>query len=425
MCAEPEPTQVTDDAKASTSRRVAFYLPALAAGGMERVTLLLAEALAARGFVVDIVLEHGVGGYLDQVPATVGRVILSAGPKWRTYGQLIKAWPREGLAQWVRSFGAKDKYVPLRRLPSLVHYMDSACPDVIFASHGRIPHLALWARRLACVSPRVAIVEHSTYSRWLAAFTHERRTDALLHYQLTLMRRLYPTADALVGVSDGVSADLSAVAHIPRHRIDTIYNPVVTPALEDLAAQPIDHAWFEPDQPPVVLAVGRLVQEKDFATLVEAFASLRGQGVDARLVLLGDGEQRPRLRQLADELDVADDMDMPGWVNNPYAYMAQAGVFVLSSIFEGLPVAMIEALACGCPVAATDCPSGPREILQDGSLGPLTPVGDSRALAVAIEQVLTTPLSRERLLERGAFFSVDRAVDSYHALIDQLTGHNC
>lgn len=424
MCAAPESNQATDDTGAVIPRRIAFYLPALAVGGMERVTLLLAEALGARGFAVDIVLEHGAGGYLEQVPATVGRVVLSAGPKWRSYWRLIKAWPREGLAQLARYFWARDNYVPLRRLSSLVDYMDTKRPDVIFASHGRIPHLALWARRLARVSPRVVVIEHSTYSSWLETFKDDRRTAALLHYHLTLMRRLYPTADAVVGVSDGVAADLVQIAELPRNHVDTIYNPVVTPALAGLAAQPLEHPWFGPGQPPVVLAVGRLVPEKDFATLIRAFSKLRGKGVTVRLLLLGDGEERSRLHRLAEELGVADQIDMPGWVDNPYAYMARAGVFVLPSIFEGLPVALIEALACGCPVVATDCPSGPREILENGTLGPLTPVGDSQALAGAIEQSLTAPLPREQLLQRGAFFSVERAADTYQALIDQLIADN-
>ncbi|MDA3919160.1 MAG: glycosyltransferase [Salinisphaera sp.] len=405
-------------------RRIAFYLPALAAGGMERVTLVLAEALAARGYAVDIVLEYGTGGYLDRVPPTVGRVVLSRGPKWPSYLALIRAWPREGLAQLGRMVWAGDNYVPLRRLAALVDYMENTRPAVIFAAHGRIPHLALWARRLARVSPRVAIIEHSTYSPWLDTFTHDRRTDALLHYLLSLMRRLYPTADAIVGVSDGVSDDLAAVADIPRSRITTIYNPVVTPDIEHLAAQPVDHPWFAAGQPPVVLAVGRLVEEKDFKTLVEAFARMRGKGVLARLVLLGDGEERARLLERAQELGIAEDLDMPGWVDNPYAYMARAGVFVLSSLFEGLPVALIEALACGCPVAATDCPSGPREILDHGAYGPLAPVGDAGALGKAMEQVLTSPLPRAQLTARGAYFSVDRAADSYQALIDRLIGND-
>lgn len=405
-------------------RRIAFYLPALAAGGMERVTLVLAEALAARGFAVDIVLEYGTGGYLDRVPPTVGRVILSRGPKWPSYLRLIRAWPREGLAQLGRMIWAGDNYVPLRRLAALVDYMEGTRPAVIFAAHGRIPHLALWARRLACFSPRLAIIEHSTYSPWLDTFKHDPRTDALLHYLLSLMRRLYPTADAIVGVSDGVSDDLAAVANIPRSRITTIYNPVVTPDIEHLAAQPVDHPWFAPDQPPVVLAVGRLVEEKDFATLVRAFARLRDNNVSARLVLLGDGEERPRLLELACQLGVADDMDMPGWVDNPYAYMSRAGVVAASSVFEGLNIALIEALACGRPVASTDCRSGPREILENGKYGPLTPVGDDRALAAAIEHLLVSPLSREQLMARGHYFSVDRAADAYHALIDQLTNHD-
>lgn len=406
---------------ANDGRRIAFYLPALAAGGMERVTLVLAEALADRGFAVDIVLEHGVGGYLERVPATVNRVILASGRKWPSYLRLIKAWPREGLAQLGRMAFVGQNYVPLRRLASLIEYIETARPDVIFAAHGRIPHLTLWARRIANFSPRVVVIEHSTYSPWLKTFTADRRKNALLHYQLKLMRRMYSTLDAIVGVSDGVSDDLAAIAQLPRGHIETIYNPVVTPDIDGLAAQPIAHPWFAADQPPVVLAVGRLVEEKDFCTLVEAFSRLRRKNVSARLVLLGDGEERLRLREQAEQLGFAADIDIHGWVTNPYAYMARAGVFVLSSLFEGLPVALIEALACGCPVVATDCPSGPREILEHGAYGPLTPVGDAVALATAIEQVLTVPPPRERLLARGAYFSVGRAVDSYNSLINRLT----
>jgi glycosyltransferase involved in cell wall biosynthesis len=134
-------------------------------------------------------------------------------------------------------------------------------------------------------------------------------------------------------------------------------------------------------------------------------------------MILGDGEDRPELQTLVQELGLEEAVALPGFVDNPYKFMKRADVFVLSSKWEGLPTVLIEALACGCPVVSTDCPSGPAEILEGGRWGPLVPVGDAGSLAKAILQVLERPLNRELLQKRGLEFTVERAVQQYLELL--------
>jgi glycosyltransferase involved in cell wall biosynthesis len=230
--------------------------------------------------------------------------------------------------------------------------------------------------------------------------------------------RTYPFADAVVAVSSELADDLSAVAGLPRGLIRTVYNPVVGPELPALAAEPAGHPWLRPGGPPVVLGAGRLVEQKDFPTLLRAFALVRRER-PARLVILGEGPAGARegLAALAAGLGVAADLDLPGFVANPYAYMARAAAFALSSLHEGLPGVLIQALACGCPVVSTDCPSGPREILDGGRYGRLVPVGDHEALARAILACLDDPSGREERVARAAAFGLERAVDRYLELI--------
>jgi glycosyltransferase involved in cell wall biosynthesis len=200
-----------------------------------------------------------------------------------------------------------------------------------------------------------------------------------------------------------------------------VYNPVVGPDLIAKVREPLAHPWFAPGGPPVILGAGRLDPQKDFVTLIRAFARVRA-GRPARLVILGaPSRMQPaysaELQDLPGTLDVARDVAMPGFVDNPLAFMARSAVFVLSSLYEGLPGVLIQALACGCPVVSTDCPSGPREVLDHGRFGPLVPIGDDEALARAIEAILDDPPPAERLRARAELFSVDRAVDKYLKLL--------
>ena len=189
-----------------------------------------------------------------------------------------------------------------------------------------------------------------------------------------LMRRTYQQADVIVSVSEALGDDLATVTGIPRRRIVTIYNPVVGGNLAELAAEPLAHPWFQPGEPPVILSAGRLSPQKDLPTLVRAFADLR-QTVRARLVILGGATAngKTELRQtdlvaLARSLGVEDDVALAGFVSNPYAYMSRARVLALSSAWEGFGNVLVEAMACGCPVVSTDCPSGPARFSMAAAL---------------------------------------------------------
>jgi len=209
-----------------------------------------------------------------------------------------------------------------------------------------------------------------------------------------------------------VADDLALTTGLPRAGITTIYNPVVSVTLQEQARAPLVHPWFAPGNPPVVLGAGRLEAQKDFPTLLKALARVLAVR-EVRLMLLGEGKDRPLLEALARDLGIAEHVELPGFVGNPFAYMARAAVFVLSSTYEGLPGVLIQAMACGCPVVSTDCPSGPAEILDGGVYGPLIPVGDVGVLTQAILAQLDAPPDRERLRARAALFSVEHAVDQY------------
>jgi glycosyltransferase involved in cell wall biosynthesis len=292
-------------------------------------------------------------------------------------------------------------------IPALARYLRTQRPEAMLSALNHSNLAAVWARRLAGVPTRLVVSERNTLS-----VRAGRSEDRGLRALPGMIRRFYPWADAVTAVSDGVADDLARVAGIPRERIVTTWNPVVSPALAEAAARPLEHPWLQPGEPPVVLAAGKLRPQKDFATLLDAFARVR-EGRAARLVILGEGPEEGSLRVRARRLGISAEVAFEGFVDNPFAFMARAAVFVLSSAWEGLPSVLIQAMACGCPVVSTDCPSGPAEILERGAYGPLVPVGDAAALADAIARVLAQPPDRERLRRRAQDFSAERVAQRY------------
>jgi glycosyltransferase involved in cell wall biosynthesis len=358
---------------------IAFFLPSLRSGGAERVILNLAHGLVERGFPVDLVLATAEGGFLDQ------------------------------LSPDVRLVDLKAKRV-LQSLVPLTNYLRRERPRVLVPSMSHANVVALWAARLSGRRTPVMVTVHTTMSQY--ASTQGRLARLVWP---SLLRTFYPWAAHVIAVSAGAADDLARTSGLPRDRIKVIYNPVITPSVLAGANQIPDHPWFTPGQPPVILGVGRLTPPKDFPTLIRAFALVRSRRA-ARLVILGEGEDRAALTALVAELGVAEDVALPGFQENALAYMAAAAVFVLSSAWEGLPTVLIEALAAGSRVVSTDCPSGPREILQEGRLGALVPVGHAAALAEAINNALDRPAPAtppDALLP----FTRDHAVDHYLRLI--------
>jgi glycosyltransferase involved in cell wall biosynthesis len=336
---------------ADGANKLAIFMPFLNGGGAERAMLNLAHGFAESGYAVDLVLAQAKGPYLGDVHEAIRLVDLKASRV-------------------------------LTSLPALVRYLRLEQPTALLSSLDYANVVALWARRLAGTPGRVAVNEQNTISR--SARNSARWRQRMVPY---LVKLFYPWADYIIGNSQGVADDLVKLTGLPPKRIQILYNPVVTPKSREKARALLNHPWFEAGQPQVVLAVGRLTKQKDFPTLIRAFSQVR-QSRPARLIILGEGPDRPALEALVNQLGLGADVALPGFVENPYAYMSRASVFVLCSRWEGLPTVLIEALYCGAPVIATDCPSGPREILRDGQYGRLVPVGNAEALAGAIEATL-------------------------------------
>lgn len=396
-------------AEAREGRRIALLLPDLSGGGAERSVLQLGKGLVERGYAVDLVLERLAGDYVSQIPEGLRPILLE--PVSFLSGRLaaLRA-DRGGLSVLLRPVLLPVKTSGrVRYIPSLARYLRRERPATLLSGMTYSNLLALWARRLAGADTRIVVTERNTLSARIGDVG--RRGRARWSQVPPLVGRVYRWADAIVAVSDGVADDLTAVTGLPRDRITTIHNPVVGPDLFDKAREPAPHPWFDGAH-EVMLGAGRLEPAKDFETLLRAFAEARRER-DIKLVILGEGSERQKLEALARELGVAADVDLPGWTPNPFAYMARARLFVLSSRFEGLPGALIQALACGCPAVSTDCPSGPREILEGGRLGGLAPVGDAPVLARAIKAALAGPPDRDALRKRGLDFSIERATEEY------------
>ena len=404
-------------------RRVALLFGSFRTGGVARMRLHAAREFLARGFAVDLVVTRNRGDLAGAVPEGARVIELERSSLWRARTAMLAADPGTlGPLLSAMALGQKPSG-KLRHLPSLVRYCRATRPDAVLAATAPLNLIAVWARRLARLDSPVVVGEHTMMSGETLG-----RRRWLYDCPPALLRRAYLQADGVIGVSDGVAAELSAYADIPRQRIVTVYNPAVASHVATMARGQPDHAWFTPGGPPVVLGVGNLKPQKDFATLIRAFARVRAER-PARLVILGDARGPDKdatyvaaLKSLPAQLGVADDVSFAGFSDNPFAYMSRAAAFVLSSAWEGFGNVLAEALACGCPAISTDCPSGPAEILDHGRYGPLVPVGDAAALAAAICRVLDAPLPRDELTGRAALFTAERAVDRY---LELMFGSRC
>lgn len=356
---------------------VALFLPDLSGGGAEKVMVNLAEGFARRGLRVDMVLVQAAGAYLSHISPDI-RII---------------------------DLHARSAYTAS---PGLIAYLRNEKPDALLSTLDLTNLIAILSGRLAHSPARLVI-------RIANIVSIQHRSPVKKPLERLALSWIYPWADEIVAISNGVAADLSRYTGIPEGRIQTILNPTISPRLMEEARQPLDHPWFPPGAIPVVLGVGRLTRQKDFGTLIHAFARLRATR-PARLIILGEGEERSHLENLVQQGGLAGDVELPGFVHNPYAYMHRATVFALSSIWEGLPNSLIEALACGCPVVSTNCPSGPAEILDGGRYGHLVPPGDAEGLAEAIGKVLDGD-GRQPPRSWLAKYEIETVIDQYLAVL--------
>ena len=328
---------------------IALFLPSLSGGGAERVFVQLAGMFAARGLSIDLIVANSNGPWLSQLSKDVRLIDLEK--------------PKPSSAIW-----------------RLIKYLRRARPQALMSAltHANIT-LAI-AYCLSGIPGRCVLSERASV---VALAEEKSRWDYYLTKILCFV--VYRWAHSVVAVSHAVAQELTENLKIPKDYISVIYNPIEQAKICALGRQPIKFPWN--DHFPVIIAIGRLHKQKNYRDLVRAFAQLQSVK-PSRLVILGEGDERASLEQLINDLDVADKVWMPGFVDNPYAYLARSELMVLSSSWEGLPNVLLESLALNVPIVSTDCPSGPKEILGVGRYGKLVPIGDSTALTDAMKRSL-------------------------------------
>jgi glycosyltransferase involved in cell wall biosynthesis len=377
--------------------KVGFLLSSFRAGGGEKQMVEIANVLSKRGKQVDLLVLKPVGQLEQAVSPQVRIVSLDRGRiMFSLFPLLVYLWRERPVAVL-----ATDEYSHL---------------------------LVLLARMLTRVKTRVVLRIGNMLTELAARY---RSKSVLLPF---LIRRLYKRADAIIANSKGVADDVAAYAGVSPARIEVIYNPKPLAEIRRSAQEPAGHEWLDAKKVPVVLGVGRLREQKNFALLIRAFARVVAE-LPSRLVIVGVGREEPRLRAVVSELGLEQHVLFAGYTDNPYAYMAKADLFAAASLWEGMPNALMEAMVCGMPVIAADCPSGPRELLAPASdhakrlasgleqaqYGILTAVNDEDALVEALQLMLGDPALRQRYgtaaAARAEAFEAKDAIDKYLAVL--------
>lgn len=410
--------------------KLAIYIRTIAsAQGTERVTANIARGLADRGHSVDFLVEDSSGWLVGELEAhpNVRVINLAEQPVSSILHRLFQlriilrnlmdtplallGIGNSGTLRLLRVMGHNNApALALRR------YINGEAPASVlsFLNYQNVvlllvaPYVSTDTRFMVNVRNHITTSARHGKSKWMRSVPG-------------LIRRFFPRADCVVGPSRGVVDDVREITGLPADRFRVIVNPVYRPEITELARQQPEHPWLADGDVPVIVAAGKLKPQKDYPTLLEAFARVREQR-PVRLIILGRGPLREALTAQAEALGISADLDMPGHVKNPYAFFGNAAAFVLSSAWEGLPNVLIEAMACGSPVVSTDCPSGPIEILDGGRVGWLVPVGDAGAMAAAILATLDSPPEREAIIARARDFSFDRVIADYEALLTGASG---
>ena len=364
------------------SERIAIFLPSLTGGGAERMAVRLANEFSSRGFEIHLVLANNEGPYSSSVSDNIEVFDLNAIqlPGYRMMGSL----------------------------PSLIQYLNDSTPDVLLSLMTHTNIVALLAKRFVKHNQRVVVSERNHLAEKVSG------SDSLLtNFLPPLVRITYRDADHIIPISNGVAESLVTTCDLSTSNMTVIYNPAYSPEILRKSQKSTDHKWLVNDEYATILGVGRLTKQKNFAYLIKAFRRIRDQNERTRLIILGEGSQRNALSSLIGKYSLEEYVDLPGFVENPFKYMAGADVFVLSSLWEGFGNVIVESLACGTPVVSTDCPSGPAEILNNGEFGNLVPMNDHQVLAEEIIQSLNEETPAELLQTRAMDFSIGNVSNEY------------
>lgn len=354
---------------------VAIFVPSFRGGGAERAMLLFAEGLLEFGYAVDFLVAQNTGPLRESLPKGVRLIDLK---------------------------GSKVSFT----LPRLISYLRREQPVALYSSVVNANIIALLARAIARSGCRVAVRESNV--------TNPDGTNIARRVSGLVAPLIYRMADSVISVSEDVARILCASSPELMKKISVLPNPVMSKDMLAKGELPSGHPWLDDpaEEIPVILGAGRLHPQKDFPTLISAFAAVRKQR-NARLIILGEGAERSSLEAQIAELGLADCVSMPGFVENPFPFFKRAKVFVLSSRYEGMPNVLLQAMAFGTPVVATDCDSGAREVIRNSGVGRLVTVGNSAGMSRAILVALDESVSKVAVEFVDQNYSVRRATREY------------
>lgn len=360
--------------------KVAIFQPHIGSGGLTHVMLALAEGLIKRGYEVDLViLDIKINSeVIHKIPSKANLIRISAR---RT----------------------------VTAVPALLKYLKDSRPAVMISGGPSSNCIALIAKLITKQSTKFIITEHSLPS--VDVYDSEKKTDKFIPL---LMKLLYPRSDHIVAVSNAVASDLCKFSKLRPESIKTIYNPVVENNLIESSKQKLDHPWFQDERNFVVLFVGRLESVKNLETLVRSFSYLKDHE-NIKLVVVGDGSQKNDLKTLSKTLGLSDRVSFVGYSSNPYAYMRSSNLLILCSKWEGLPTVLIEAMACGTPVIATENLASAKEIFEDGKQGFIVE-SNPEAIAEGIKRAMKHSFDATSLTDRAALFSLENSLNKYEQL---------
>lgn len=361
--------------------KIAVLISFSGQGGVERMVMNLVRELAKKeSFAIDLLTIRASGPHLKDVPQNVNHINL------------------------------KSKHT-FTAIPELVAYLKRENPAAMLAAKDRAGRAATRAKMLSGVKTRVVVRLGTNLSTAL-----EGKSSLQKYFRTAPMKRLYNKMDNVVAVSEGVKKDIVKITGINQDRVKVIRNPVVTDQMLKAASESPPHSWLQDKKEPVIMGIGRLSYQKNFECLIKAFAILVEQE-KMKLIILGDGKELDALKKLAESLGLTKDILFAGFQSNPYAWLARADLFVLSSRWEGSPNVLTEALALGIPSVSTRCPSGPDEVLDDGKYGILVELEDHVALAEAMSTTLNKPLHAAFLKEAVKAYTPDVSASAYMNLL--------
>jgi glycosyltransferase involved in cell wall biosynthesis len=351
-------------------------MPSLAGGGAERVMIGIANELARRGYDVDLIVSYAKGEYHSEIHRSVNFIDFKV-------NRVLKA------------------------IPKLIQYVKEEKPQVILSTIWHANIIAILVKLLTGSPGKVVIRETNHISK-----SKQSLSPLLSRLMCPIINLFYPFADVIIAPSNGVADDLSKLGRIQRKKIKVIYNPISLEGITTQAQEKLCHPWLVDKTEPVFIAVGSLTAQKDFSNLLESFCLVNKQ-MASRLIVLGEGPLRQELKTQVLELGIHEKVDFYGFAKNPFSFMALSDVFVLSSKWEGLPNALIQAVALGMRIVATDCPSGPQEILDNGKIGTLVEVGNVKTLASAMLSSLETQHNSGYVKSSAKRFSSDIILPKY------------